>query len=96
MFVRAHLTGSAFKEYKQKGSVCGIALPEGLHDGSALQSPIVTPATKAAVGSHDENITEEQAINQCLKGDAKLMQRLKTVSLQLFETARELCAKRGV
>ncbi|MGA3683846.1 phosphoribosylaminoimidazolesuccinocarboxamide synthase, partial [Pseudomonas graminis] len=55
--VRGYLAGSGWKEYQETGRVCGVALPAGLRNASKLPQPIFTPATKAAVGEHDENIT---------------------------------------
>lgn len=60
--VRGYITGSAWKEYQKSGTVCGMELPEGLKNGSGLPKPIFTPSTKAESG-HDENITEEEAID---------------------------------
>jgi phosphoribosylaminoimidazole-succinocarboxamide synthase len=81
--VRGHITGSAWKEYQKKGSVCGIGLPQGLHDGSELPSPIFTPSTKAEKG-HDENITEERARKMV---GAELYERIKQKSVELYDFA---------
>ncbi|MDX1682960.1 MAG: phosphoribosylaminoimidazolesuccinocarboxamide synthase, partial [Phycisphaeraceae bacterium] len=55
--VRGYLAGSGWKEYKQRGSICGITLPEGLQESDRLEKPIFTPSTKAEIGEHDENIS---------------------------------------
>ena len=60
---RGYLTGSGWLEYQQSQSVCGVALPAGLHDGSRLPEPIFTPATKAALGEHDENVSYEVVVD---------------------------------
>src|SRR5690606_15366351 len=60
--VRGYLTGSGYKEYLASGTVCGIALPAGLADGDRLPEPIYTPAFKAPMGEHDENISYEQSV----------------------------------
>ena len=90
--VRGHITGSAWKEYQKKGSVCGIALPAGLHDGSELPSPIFTPSTKAKEG-HDENITEAQA-RKLVGDDAFEFVRQKAV--ELYDFADAYARKRGL
>ena len=61
---RGYLTGSGLVEYNESRTVCGLALPEGLVDGSELPAPIFTPATKAAVGEHDENVSYEEVARQ--------------------------------
>ena len=61
---RGYLTGSGLTEYNASRTVCGLALPEGLSDGSELPAPIFTPATKAAVGEHDENVSYEEVARQ--------------------------------
>ena len=60
--VRGYITGSGWKEYGKTGEVCGIKLPEGLQESQKLPEPIFTPATKAEVGDHDENISFERAV----------------------------------
>ncbi len=80
--VRGHITGSAWKEYQKKGSVCGIPLPKGLHDGSELPNPLFTPSTKAEKG-HDENISEDQA-RKMIGEDAYEMVKQKSIELYDF------------
>jgi len=91
--VRGALTGSGYKEYVETGAVCGIALPAGLNDGDLLETPIYTPAYKAPLGEHDENITFERSAE--LVG-ADVAAALRDASLAIFTRARELAAERGV
>ncbi len=91
---RGYLTGSGLIDYRTTGEVCGVALPEGLLDGSRLPEPIFTPATKAELGEHDENIDFERAAE--LIGDRALMAELRRVTLELYEHAREHAAERGI
>ncbi len=89
---RGYLSGSGWKEYRRDGTVCGIRLPEGLTESERLPEPIFTPATKAETG-HDENISIEQAAE--IIGDG-LAQRLKELTLQIYELGAELARERGV
>jgi phosphoribosylaminoimidazole-succinocarboxamide synthase len=91
---RGYITGSGWKEYKQTGSVCGIELPSGLQESDKLPAPIFTPATKADVGDHDENIDFERAVE--LIGDRPLMEELRRVTIDLYEHARDHAAERGI
>ncbi|MEV8337676.1 phosphoribosylaminoimidazolesuccinocarboxamide synthase [Leucobacter sp. NPDC077196] len=91
--VRGALTGSGFVEYQRTGAVCGIELPTGLNDGDLLDEPIYTPAYKAPLGEHDENITFERSAE--LVG-AEAATALRDASLQIFTAARDLAAARGV
>lgn len=91
--VRGALTGSGFAEYQETGMVCGIALPEGLQDGDLLDEPIYTPAYKAPLGEHDENITFEQTIE--LVGEEAAI-ALRDASLSIFTQARQIAAERGI
>ena len=91
--VRGALTGSGFAEYERTGAVCGIDLPAGLQDGDLLDTPIYTPAYKAPLGEHDENITYEQSVE--LVGE-KVASALRNASLKIFTEARELAAERGI
>lgn len=90
--VRGYLAGSAWREYRETGAVCGIELPPGLQEGQELDKPIFTPATKAAEG-HDENVTEQQIRD--LLGNA-VTDRLKEVSLAIYRFARDYARDRGV
>lgn len=89
---RGYLSGSGWKEYRDSGTVCGIALPQGLRESDCLPEPIFTPATKAETG-HDENISLERAAEIVGRG---LAQRLKELTLSLYELGAELAAGRGV
>ena len=91
--VRGYLAGSGWKEYQSEGTVCGILLPEGLSEGDRLPEPIYTPATKAALGDHDENITYEQSVDILGAEDAAELRRL---SLDLYSRAAKKCEERGV
>ncbi|MDP9398312.1 MAG: phosphoribosylaminoimidazolesuccinocarboxamide synthase [Actinomycetota bacterium] len=90
---RGYLTGSGLIEYATHGRVCGVALPAGLVDGSKLPEPIFTPATKAAVGEHDENIPYEQ-MAQRIGADAAA--EVRRLTLAVYERAAALAAERGV
>jgi len=91
--VRGYLAGSGWKEYRETGSVCGVALPPGLKNASRLPEPIFTPATKAAVGEHDENISFERMAG--LVG-ADLAARVRDVSIRLYREAAEYALTRGI
>ena len=91
---RGYITGSGWKEYQRTGSVCGIALPDGLRESEQLPEPIFTPATKAEVGEHDENIDFERAVE--VIGDRALMEELRRVTLDLYGHARAHAADRGL
>jgi len=91
--VRGYLAGSGWKEYQQSQSVCGVALPAGLKNASRLPEPIFTPATKAAMGEHDENITFEQCVD--LIG-ADVAQQVREISIRLYSTAAQLALTKGM
>jgi phosphoribosylaminoimidazole-succinocarboxamide synthase len=91
--VRGYLSGSGWLEYQATRSVCGIPLPAGLHDGDRLPEPIYTPAWKAPLGEHDENITFERSVD--LVGD-QTAAALRDSSLAIFRQASSLAADRGV
>ena len=91
---RGYLSGSGWREYQQTGGVCGIELPEGLTESAQLPEPIFTPATKAELGEHDENIDFDRAAE--LIGDRALMEELRRVTLELYEHARDHAAERGI
>ena len=90
--VRGYLSGSGWKEYKEKGTVCGIKLPEGLVESSRLDEPIFTPSTKAEEG-HDINISFDEM--KKIVGD-ELAERLRDASLKVYKKGRELAEKKGI
>jgi phosphoribosylaminoimidazole-succinocarboxamide synthase len=91
--VRGYLAGSGWKEYQDSRSVCGVPLPEGLKNASKLPQPIYTPAAKAAVGEHDENITFERTVEMI---GADLATRIRDISIRLYVAASEIAAKKGI
>ena len=90
---RGYIEGSGWKEYQAQGSVCGISLPPGLQRASRLPRPLFTPATKAAVGDHDENIDFERAVQ--LVG-AELATRVRDKTLELYQAAADYAWSRGI
>jgi len=91
--VRGYLAGSGWKDYQETGKVCGITLPAGLENAQKLPEPIFTPAAKAEIGEHDENISFEQVIE--LIGE-KLAKQIRDVSIRLYQEASEYAASRGI
>mgnify|MGYP001142054584 CR=1 FL=1 len=91
--VRGYLSGSGWEEYKKMGEVCSIALPKGLVESSKLEEPIFTPATKAEIGLHDENITFEKV--ETIVGK-ELAQQLKFLSLAIYKKARDFAEGKGI
>jgi phosphoribosylaminoimidazole-succinocarboxamide synthase len=91
---RGYLSGSGWREYRETGAVCGIELPEGLRESDKLPEPIFTPATKAELGEHDENIDFERAVE--LIGDRALMEELRRATLELYAHASDHAASRGI
>jgi phosphoribosylaminoimidazole-succinocarboxamide synthase len=92
--VRGYLSGSGWREYRERGSVCGIDLPEGLRESDRLPEPIFTPATKAERGDHDENVSFERAVD--IVGSRPLMEELRRISIELYERAAAHAAERGI
>ncbi|MET8678309.1 phosphoribosylaminoimidazolesuccinocarboxamide synthase [Streptomyces sp. NPDC004647] len=90
---RGYLTGSGLAEYEATRTVCGLALPEGLVDGSELPAPIFTPATKAAVGDHDENVSYEEVARQV---GAETAAQLRQTTLAVYGRARDIARERGI
>ncbi len=90
---RGYLTGSGMVEYRESGAVCGVALPEGLVEASELAEPIFTPATKAVIGEHDENVSFEHVAAAV---GADLAGRLRDATLAVYGAAREFARSRGV
>ncbi|MEO8119519.1 MAG: phosphoribosylaminoimidazolesuccinocarboxamide synthase [Rhodoferax sp.] len=91
--VRGYLAGSGWKEYQENQAVCGVKLPAGLKNASKLPEPIYTPAAKAAVGDHDENITFEQTVAMI---GLDLATRIRDISIQIYKAASEIAAKKGI
>ena len=91
--VRGYLAGSGWKEYQAGGAVCGVKLPPGLKNASKLPEPIYTPAAKAEMGEHDENITFEKTVE--LIG-LDLATRIKDISIALYKAASDIAAAKGI
>lgn len=91
--VRGYLAGSGWKEYQENQAVCGVPLPAGLKNASKLPEPIYTPAAKAAVGEHDENITFEQTVRMI---GLDLATRIRAISIQLYQAASAIAAQKGI
>jgi len=92
--VRGYLIGSGWNDYQRTGAVCGIALPAGLKQAQKLPQAIFTPATKAPIGSHDENISFEQAAE--IVADRALAERVRDISIRLYSEAAEYAATHGI
>ena len=90
---RGYLTGSGLREYADTGAVCGIALPDGLVDGSRLERPLFTPATKAELGDHDENVSYDVVAGQVGEETAS---RLRDLTLAVYGRAEEVARERGI
>lgn len=90
---RGYLTGSGWAEYQESRTVCGIPLPEGLVDGSRLEEPIFTPATKAQVGEHDENVDFETMV-ATVGGETG--EAIRALTLTIYRTAEEIARERGI
>jgi phosphoribosylaminoimidazole-succinocarboxamide synthase len=91
--VRGYISGSGWKEYEAAGTICGIELPEGLHFGGKLPEPIFTPAYKAPMGEHDENITFEQVVEIIGADNAAA---LRDLSIKVFNKASALAEHAGL
>jgi len=105
--VRGYVIGSGWKDYQTTGAICGIALPPGLRMAAKLPAPIFTPATKAEVGDHDENVSFEQAAANCNttlaealagtgKTGAQLCTEARDAAIRLYEEASAYAATRGI
>ncbi|MTB88405.1 phosphoribosylaminoimidazolesuccinocarboxamide synthase [Aeromicrobium senzhongii] len=90
---RGYLTGSGLADYRETGAVCGIPLPDGLVDGSRLDTPIFTPATKAELGEHDENVSFEAVVETV---GAPMAERLRDLTLAVYGRAEEIARERGI
>ncbi len=91
--VRGYLIGSGWKDYQKTGAVCGIALPEGLQMASKLPEPIFTPATKAAVGDHDENI---DFATMCNLIGTELAEKVRDLSIRIYQHGADYALERGI
>jgi phosphoribosylaminoimidazole-succinocarboxamide synthase len=91
--VRGYLAGTGWKEYQHNSAVCGVPLPPGLQNASQLPEPIYTPAAKAAVGEHDENITFEQTVDML---GLDLATRIRDISIQIYKTAAAFALTKGI
>ena len=90
---RGYLAGSGLTDYAASGAVCGNPLPAGLVDGSRLPEPIFTPATKAALGDHDENVDFDAVVSTIGAADAEALRR---ITLQVYSTADQIARERGI
>jgi phosphoribosylaminoimidazole-succinocarboxamide synthase len=91
--VRGYLSGSGWKDYQKNGSVCGIALPEGLRESDRLPEPIFTPSTKADIGEHDVNISFEEAV---VLAGRETTEAVKRLSLAIYQKGVSIAEKRGI
>jgi phosphoribosylaminoimidazole-succinocarboxamide synthase len=91
--VRGYLAGSGWKDYQATGAVCGVELPPGLQNAQKLPEPIFTPAAKAEMGHHDENITYDEMERRI---GTELSATIKRISIQLYKEAAEYAATRGI
>jgi phosphoribosylaminoimidazole-succinocarboxamide synthase len=91
---RGYITGSGWKDYKSSGAVCGIELPTGLEESEKLPEPIFTPATKAEIGDHDENVDFDRAAE--ILGDRALLEELRRLTLAIYSAAADHARKRGI
>jgi phosphoribosylaminoimidazole-succinocarboxamide synthase len=92
--VRGYITGSGWKDYQASGAICGIELPDGLQESEQLPEPIFTPATKAEVGDHDENVDFDRAAE--ILGDRELLEKLRDLSIAVYSRAAEHARSRGI
>jgi len=90
---RGYLTGSGLSDYRANGAVCGVRLPAGLEDGSCLPTAIFTPATKAAIGDHDENVSYARVVRTV---GAELAAELRRLTLAVYERGATLAADKGI
>ena len=92
--VRGYITGSGWKDYQATGAVCGIELPAGLSESAQLPEPIFTPATKADIGDHDENVDFDRAAE--IVGDRALLEELRRLSIAIYERGAAHARERGI
>lgn len=91
--VRGYIIGSGWKDYQATGAICGISLPAGLQQAAKLDEPIFTPAAKAEMGEHDENISFADMESRIGK---ELAEKIRSVSIELYKTAADYAATRGI
>lgn len=91
--VRGYISGSGWKDYQKTGTICGIELPDGLRESDKLPEPIFTPSTKAEIGEHDENISEEKAAEIVGK---ETYEFIKKTALDIYKKAYDYAYKRGI
>jgi len=91
--VRGYIVGSGWQDYQATGAICGISLPAGLQLAEALPEPVFTPAAKAEVGEHDENVSFDYVVAQV---GAELAQQIKTISLRLYQEAARYARTKGL
>ncbi|QAR34313.1 phosphoribosylaminoimidazolesuccinocarboxamide synthase [Geovibrio thiophilus] len=91
--VRGYITGSGWKDYKSTGEICGIKLPAGLLESQKFETPLFTPATKAEVGDHDENVSFERMASDLGRKDAE---ELKRLTVAVYERARDIADAKGI
>ena len=91
--VRGYLAGSGWKEYQGNGEVCGVKLPAGLKNASKLPEPIFTPATKAEMGDHDENISFDKMVEII---GLELAEKVRAVSIELYKRAADFALTKGI
>lgn len=91
--VRGYLAGSGWKEYQESRSVCGVPLPEGLRNASKLPEPIYTPAAKAEMGQHDENITYERTVEMV---GADVAAKIRDTAIALYKAAAAIALEKGI
>jgi phosphoribosylaminoimidazole-succinocarboxamide synthase len=92
--VRGYITGSGWKDYQASGEICGIELPAGLQESEQLPEPIFTPATKAEIGDHDENVDFARAAE--IIGDRALLEELRRLSIAIYELGAAHARERGI
>jgi phosphoribosylaminoimidazole-succinocarboxamide synthase len=92
--VRGYITGSGWKDYQASGAVCGIELPAGLRESERLPEPIFTPATKAEIGDHDENVDFDRAAE--IIGDRELLEELRRLSIAIYRLGAEHARECGI
>ncbi|MCW2765537.1 MAG: phosphoribosylaminoimidazole-succinocarboxamide synthase [Nocardioides sp.] len=90
---RGYLTGSGLLDYRASGEVCGIALPAGLEDGSRLPQPVFTPAAKAALGDHDENVSYDDVVREVGADSAA---ELRDLTMRVYARAEQIARERGI